>query len=199
MEQNPASTTGTTLLVLLRDPRSPRAWEAFVDRYAPRILRWCLASGAQPADAEDVCQEILYKLARQIRIPYDPARGSFRAWLKVLTRNTWADIRDRRRPRGELPRELVDPSPSLEEVLDQEFLREVYEEARRRVRARVHPATWRAFELLALEGWSGARVADELQLGISAVYEARSRVKAMLAEEVRRLEQPEPGHPESRP
>jgi RNA polymerase sigma-70 factor (ECF subfamily) len=198
MEQHPSSGTGTTLLGLLRDPANPRAWEAFVGRYAPRILRWCLASGAQPADAEDVCQEILYKLARQIRIPYDPAKGSFRAWLKTLTRNAWADIRNRHTNSG-LREDPVASTPPLEEVLDHEFMLEVYEEAKRRVRARVAPVTWRAFELLALEGWSGARVAAELDRSISAVYEARSRVKAMLAEEVRRLEEPGSDAPESLP
>jgi RNA polymerase sigma-70 factor (ECF subfamily) len=198
MEQHPSSATGTTLLVLLRNPVNPRAWEAFVNRYAPRILRWCLASGAQSADAEDVCQEILYKLARQIRIPYDPAKGSFRAWLKTLTRNAWADIRNRH-PSPGLRQDPVAPDPPLEEVLDHEFMLEVYEEAKRRVRARVGLATWRAFELLALEGWSGVRVAAELDRSISAVYEARSRVKALLVEEVRRLEEPGSNGPESPP
>jgi RNA polymerase sigma-70 factor (ECF subfamily) len=200
MGPQPASGTGTTLLALLRDPSSPGAWEAFVQRYAPKILRWCRASGAQAADAEDVTQEVLYKLARHIRsLPYDPARGSFRAWLKTLTRHTWVDIRDRRRPRGALPADREDPRPPLEEVLDQEFLLEVYEEARRRVRGRVSPATWRAFELLAMEEWPGARVAAELNMSVASVYQARHRVKGLLVEEVRRLEEPGPSIQESRP
>jgi RNA polymerase sigma-70 factor (ECF subfamily) len=193
-----ASGTGTTLLVLLRDPTNPDAWEAFVQRYAPKVLRWCLGWCGERADAEDVTQELLYRLARQIRcFPYDSAKGGFRAWLRELTRQTWADVRDRRHAGGPAPEGWEEPRPPLEEVLDQEFLFELYEEAKARVRARVSSATWRAFELLALHGWPGPRVAAEVNLSISSVYVAKCRVKALLEEEVRRLEEPDQENKES--
>jgi RNA polymerase sigma-70 factor (ECF subfamily) len=57
-----------------------------------------------------------------------------------------------------------------------------------RVKARVPPVTWDAFRLTALEGWSGAAVAAQLQLSTAQVYLARSKVKKRIQEEVQWLE-----------
>jgi RNA polymerase sigma-70 factor (ECF subfamily) len=199
MEPTAASVTGTTLHALLRDPTSPEAWEAFVKRYAPKIFRWCLADGAQAADAEDVTQEVLLKLARQIScFLYDPAKGSFRAWLKTLTCRTWLDVQ-KRRGLVAAAEDRQDPRPSLDDVLEEEFMLEVYEEAKRRVQARVSATTWRAFELLVTEGWTGARVAAELHLSVGAAHRAKWTVKEKLEEEVRLLEGPGPDSQEGRP
>jgi RNA polymerase sigma factor (sigma-70 family) len=92
------SQTGTTLRALLRDPADPHAWKEFVERYAPRVLAWCRQWNLQPADAQDVTQEVLYRLVRQLRrFPYDPAKGHFRGWLKGVARHAWSDLRDSRR------------------------------------------------------------------------------------------------------
>jgi RNA polymerase sigma-70 factor (ECF subfamily) len=72
--------------------------------------------------------------------------------------------------------------------LEDEFDREVLEEAVARVRTRVAPRTWRVFELTAHEGRSGAEAAAELGMTVAAVFVARGRVQRMLQEEVRRLE-----------
>ena len=48
--------------------------------------------GLQEADAQDVTQNVLLKLARKLReFSYDPSR-SFRAWLKTLTHHAWSDF-----------------------------------------------------------------------------------------------------------
>ena len=44
------------------------------------------------------------------------------------------------------------------------------------------PATVRAFQLVALDGVSGARAADELGISLTAVYIAKSRVLRRLRE-----------------
>jgi RNA polymerase sigma-70 factor (ECF subfamily) len=191
MGQSSVNTTGAALGALLNDPTSPEAWQAFVKRYAPEILGWCLERGAQAADAEDVRQEVLLKLAARIRsFPYDPARGSFRAWLRALTRNTWTDLQRRVRRCAPLPQDWEDPHARPEEAVEWELTLEVYEEAKRRVRGRVAGRTWRAFELLVTGECAGARVAAELRMSVSAVFRAKWAVKALLAEEVRRLERP---------
>ena len=33
--------TGSVLLLLLSDPANPQFWDAFVDRYGPKIYGWC--------------------------------------------------------------------------------------------------------------------------------------------------------------
>jgi len=44
--------------------------------------------------------------------------------------------------------------------------------------------------LLALEGCSGAEAAARLQIKVSAVFVARSKVQRMLKEELHKLEEP---------
>ena len=62
------------------------------------------SGGLQDADAEDVAQEILLKLARKLRdFAYDP-KSSFRGWLKTVAHHAWRDFvdgRSRARPAGD--------------------------------------------------------------------------------------------------
>jgi RNA polymerase sigma-70 factor (ECF subfamily) len=208
MEKDAQSQTSTTLRALLRDPTDPQAWKAFVARYAPRVLAWCRHWGLQPADAQDVTQDVLYRLVGQLRrCTYDPAKGHFLGWLKGVARHTWSDFRDSRRragwgsgdPHVQRLLEAQEDRDGLLEALDQEFERELYEEAQARVQLRVSRATWQAFQLLMQEKWSGARVAAELHLAVAAVYMAKRRVQTMLLEEVRRLQGPDPGPREGEP
>ena len=67
----------------------------------------------------------------------------------------------------------------------------VLDEASARVRQRVTPRTWQAFELTAVQGRSGADAAAELGMKVATVFVARSKVRKMLQEEVQKLEQPE--------
>jgi RNA polymerase sigma factor (sigma-70 family) len=192
------SPTGSTLLVLLRDPADPQAWKAFVHRYTPVVAAWCRRWKLQTADVQDVTQEVLLKLARHLgQFSYDPAKGRFRDWLIAVARNVWSDIRESRRRAGwgsgdplvqQLLEEQVDGTGLLE-ALDQEFLAELYEEAKARVQLRVTRQTWQAFQLLVIEDWPGARVAAELHMKVAAVYVAKNRVQKMLQEEVQKLDQ----------
>jgi len=208
MGKDAESETGTTLRALLRDPTDPQAWQSFVARYAPRVLAWCRQWELQPADAQDVTQEVLYRLVGQLRrFPYDPAKGHFRGWLKGVARHAWSDLRHSRRragwgsgdPRVQRLLETQEDRDGLLEALEQEFERELYEEAQARVRLRVSRPTWQAFQLLVHERQSGARVAAELHLTVAAVYMAKHRVQKLLAEEVRRLQGPGPRPKEGKP
>ena len=57
-----------------------------------------------------------------------------------------------------------------------------------RVRLRVQPHTWQAFEMLGLEGRSGAEAAERLGMKVATVFVARSKVQRMLREELERLD-----------
>src|SRR5215510_9796177 len=95
MADVPLPTTRVTLLARLRqDPTDQAAWDAFVERYGRHIYRWCRQWKLQDADAEDVTQVILMKLAQKLRdFAYDPSR-SFRGWLKTLAHHAWRDFVD---------------------------------------------------------------------------------------------------------
>ena len=56
-------------------PSDQAAWEEFVDRYGAKIYSWCRAWRLQDADAQDVTQAVLTKLAVQLRrFAYDPSQ-----------------------------------------------------------------------------------------------------------------------------
>jgi DNA-directed RNA polymerase specialized sigma24 family protein len=74
------------------------------------------------------------------------------------------------------------------QTLEEEFDREVLDEATVQVRLRVDPKSWQAFQLTAVEGLSGADVGKRLRMQIAAVYKAKSRVQKMLQDEIRKLE-----------
>src|SRR6516164_8797701 len=95
MVANPIPTTRVTLLTRLRqDPTDQGAWDSFVELYGRHIYRWCRQWKLQDADAEDVTQDILVRLAQKLRgFAYDPSR-SFRGWLKTLAHHAWRDFVD---------------------------------------------------------------------------------------------------------
>jgi RNA polymerase sigma factor (sigma-70 family) len=195
------SQTSATLLGRLRQiPADQAAWAQFAERYGRRIYGWCRQWNLQEADAEDVTQGVLLKLAEKMRaFEYDPSR-SFRAWLKTVTRHAWLDSGARCRAAagagGSQALELlqaVEAREDLVERLGDEFDRELLEEAMARVRLRVVPRTWEAFERTALRGESGAVAAQALGMKVATVFVARSKVQKMLQEELRQLDSPEEG------
>jgi len=194
----PLPPTGVTLLARLRQhPTDQAAWAVFVECYGRHIYRWCRQWKLQDADAEDVTQDILVKLAQKLRaFAYDPAR-SFRGWLKTVAHHAWRDFADSRgranaAAGGSEVWELMQTIEAREDLvqkLAEAFDHELLEAAKVRVRLRVAPHTWEAFRLVALEGRPVAEVAAVVQMQVAMVYVAKSKVQRMLQEEIRKLEE----------
>jgi RNA polymerase sigma factor (sigma-70 family) len=194
------SRTSVTLLGRLRqDPADQAAWDAFVTRYRPKIVEWCLGWRLQESDAQDVTQAVLLKLSSLMAtFVYQPS-GSFRGWLKTLTHHAWRDLvaERKRTPAGSGGSQMVSLFESLQagdglvEQLEEEFRRELMDQAMVRVRPRVAPRTWDAFRLTAIEGRTGAAAAAQLDMKVATVYVAKSEVKKMIRQEIRRLEEVE--------
>jgi RNA polymerase sigma factor (sigma-70 family) len=195
MSMNGSETSTTLLGRLALFPLDQAAWEEFVKRYGPSVLNWCKQWGAQEADALDVTQVVLSKLAVRMRqFAYDPSR-SFRSWLRAVALNAWRDSLDARRPDAasgatEVLERLHDiqARDDLMRRLEEQFDLELFEEAGRRVRGRVQPKTWHAYELTAVECLSGAEAATRLGMSVAAVFTAKATVLRMLREETRDLE-----------
>src|SRR5262245_59828472 len=200
MERRPDSGTRVSLLGRLRrDPGDQEAWREFVEHYGTRIYDWCRRWGLQEADARDVTQNVLLKLAEKLRdFRYDPSR-SFRAWLKTLTHHAWSDFLEARKRPGMGSGDsqvalLLDNVAAREDLLlrlEEEFDRELLEEAMTRVRLRVAPQTWEAFRLTAMEGLAGAEAAERIPMQVAQVFVAKRRVQKMIQEEIARLEKSE--------
>lgn len=190
------SETSATLLARLRQvPADQAAWAQFADRYGRKIYAWCRRWNLQESDAEDVTQNVLFKLAEKMRtFEYDPSR-SFRAWLKTVARHAWSDHWSSRKAvvatGGSQVLEMLQSAEAREDLvqrLDEEFDRELFDEAAARVRMRVTPRTWEAFERTAIRGESGADAAKATGMKVATVFVARSKVQKMLQEELRKLD-----------
>ena len=189
--------TSATLLARLQESDiDQEAWAEFVRRYGPRVYRWCRNWRLQEADAQDVTQDVLAKLVVRLReFAYDPARR-FRAYLRAVAGYAWRDLLEDRRKgrvgRGDTAHlELlggVEAREDLARRLDEEFDRELLDDATARVRRRVEPQTWEAFRLTAVEGLTGAAAAERLGMAMFAVLQAKNRVQKRLSSEVAHLE-----------
>jgi len=119
-----------------------------------------------------------------------------RAWLKTVARHAWSDYWSGRKEvaaGGSQAVELLRTVEAREDLvrrLEEEFDRELLDEAMARVRMRVRPQTWEAFERTALQGQSGAEAGQALGMKVATVFVARSKVQKMLQEEMQKLEDP---------
>jgi RNA polymerase sigma-70 factor (ECF subfamily) len=197
MGSDAGTRTGSVLLLLLGNPTDAECWNAFVDRYAPKIYSWCRQRGLQEADAEDVTQEVLGQLVHKLRtFTYDPHKGKFRGWLKTLTHHAWSDYMEKRRRIGGRPAdpevlarlERLEAREDLLTALAEVFDLELLAEARARVQLTVSSRDWEIFQALAIEGRPGPAVARELGMTVTAVLMAKSRIQKKLRKEIRRLE-----------
>jgi RNA polymerase sigma-70 factor (ECF subfamily) len=178
------------------DTGNQLTWRDFVQRYGRQVFLWCKYRHLQEADAEDVTQSVLLILAEKMRdFRYDPS-GSFRAWLKTVAHHAWTKyVAQQARPgQGSGDSETLSALQTiaarddLVTRLEEEFDRELLEIAMLRVAQRVEGNTWKAFQMLALDGVSGAEAAARLGMQVGTVYVAKGRVQKLVQEEIRLLE-----------
>jgi RNA polymerase sigma-70 factor (ECF subfamily) len=194
--------TRATLLQRLKNWQDQSSWQEFFDTYWKLIYRVALKAGLTETEAQDVVQETMVSVSKHMpAFKYDPAIGSFKAWLLKLTR--WR-ILDQFRKRGPLQHQslsqdtatgtrtvdkVVDPkSQDLDAVWNLEWEQTVLEAALLKVKRRVDPQKFQIFDLYVNKEWSAARVAEAFGVSIDQVYLAKHRVTDAIKEEVSRLE-----------
>ncbi len=183
--------TSKSLLLGARDPRDAAAWQRLSDLYVPLIRRWVRPYVAQPADADDVLQDVLTTVIREIaRFDHNGRTGAFRAWLRAIVvnrlRNHWESSRG---PHGTGDSAVLDQLHQLEHsdsalgrAWDEEHDRHVIGVLLESIRFEFQPATWHAFEAVVRQARAAADVAAELGLTVNAVLIAKSRVLKRLRE-----------------
>jgi RNA polymerase sigma-70 factor, ECF subfamily len=179
------------------------AWGRLVELYGPLVYRWCRRAGLQAADAADVGQEVFQAVARKVGdFHRDPAGGTFRGWLRAITRNKILDSfrrpapgcpaaggSDAQRRLQELPTRVWEDAGPEAEAEDTRLL---FRRAVELIRGEFEEGTWRAFWQTAVEERSPADVAADLGVTVNAVYLAKSRVLHRLREEFGDLLAPRP-------
>ena len=184
--------TSVSLLERLRTNPDDGAWERLVAVYRPWVVGWLRRQGLGDSDAEDLAQDILLVVLRELpSFQHNRRPGAFRAWLRAITVHRLRDFGRSRRywPRpgdGALPDrldELEDPDSPLSRLWDEEHDRHVVGRLLALVEADFEESTWRAFRAVMLEGEKPAAAAARLGLSVNAVLLAKSRVLARLRQE----------------
>ncbi len=176
--------TSASLLLRIRDPQDNEAWTTFVNVYSPLIRRYCARKGLQPADASDIAQEVMIRVAKSIpTFEYDPERGRFRAWFGTLIAN---QIATHQAKQGRSPAlvPLAEDLPTPDPQWNQDFTEHVLAVSMDRIRGEFEPATWEAFAATWIRQEPPAAVAARLGTAIHAVYVNKSRVLNRLQAEI---------------
>jgi len=178
--------TSKTLIARLEDHADEHAWSVFCDVYGPLIYRYLVSRGTKVADAADIAQEVLLRVAKAVKsFEYDRAKGRFRDWLLRITTNEMRRWHSRGKGDSSSSQKLIE---EIEEVAredwSEQFEQHVFQIALERVQAKVETSTWDLFELTWLKGKSAKDVANAAGEKIETVYHAKSRVLKKLRLEV---------------
>jgi RNA polymerase sigma-70 factor (ECF subfamily) len=190
----PVSSPGTPLSLLDRICDGDRdAWRRLLVIYEPLLRNWLRSAALQPADRDDLAQQVLTVLVRKLpQFRHSGRTGAFRAWLRHVTLNELSDYFRRRagfpalRDAAALDG-LADPADALARAWDAEYDQHILAGLLDLVRDEFAPSTWRAFRRVALAGAAPAAVAAETGLTVNAVTLAKSRVLRRLRREARGL------------
>lgn len=159
----------------------------------PVIFRIAKARGLQDADAHDVSQKVLVRVAQSVKNwSPDRQRGSFGAWLGTIARNLLVDFL--RSPQnhhqtagGSDIERLLDQSAEqtgadhdCQNLIDAQLQQQLFIWAAEKVESSVQPSTWSAFWRTAVQNHCVASVAQDLDMSTGAIYVARSRVIARI-------------------
>ena len=214
---DPFLPTRQSLLSRLKAWDDHESWRDFFDTYWRLIYGLAIKSGLTNAEAEDVVQETLLAVAKEMPdFKYDPARGSFKGWLLEITRRRIANqVRKRlkhrhatagpllgeatRPPSGERTESdqrrtatierVQDPSSDeMERLWDQEWRSNLLEASIVRVKKQVNAKQYQMFNLYVTMQWPMDQVKQTLGVSAAQVYMAKMRISRMIKREVRTLE-----------
>jgi len=194
--------TRQSLLSRLRDCQDQDGWREFFDTYWRLIYRVARQAGLDDATAQDVVQNTFIYLSRRMpKFCYDPARGSFKAWLRRVTRSRISVFRRRAEAKapplpelaleddnGPIWESIPDPAAdALDEIWQREWEDNLLKAALRRISSKVGAQQLMIFELAALGEVPLKQVARKLDVSLMQVYLARHRVGRLFKAEVQRL------------
>lgn len=193
--------TRASLLGRIKNWEDARSWEEFTQTYSRLIRAVALKAGLTEAEAKDVEQETLLRVAKTIHeFESNPDRGTFKSWLLNLTRWRIADQFRRRSPDGAPSAPPSDatstrtstiervPGPeNLEEEWEVEWKKNILETALARVGRKVKAKHLQIFDLYAIRHWPAGKVARELGVTRMQVYLVNHRLTKLVKREVEYL------------
>jgi RNA polymerase sigma factor (sigma-70 family) len=194
--------TRKSLLERLQTWDDQEGWKQFYDTYWQLIYGVGRRAGLGHGEAEDLVQDTVVAVVKKMPgFEYDPARCSFKSWLMMVTRSRLSNLfrkLNRRPPRAE--NVLVDSptatlaaipendSVSIDSIWEEEWQKNLMEQAIRRVKAQVPMEQYQVFDLFVIKEMEGRTVAKTLGISLSRVYVTKHRISKMIRDAVKQLE-----------
>ncbi|HUS13084.1 MAG TPA: sigma-70 family RNA polymerase sigma factor, partial [Pyrinomonadaceae bacterium] len=192
--------TRKTLLNRLQSASDDDSWRTFFDTYWKLIYGVALRAGLSPADAEDVVQETVISVAKNIgQFRYDPENCSFKSWLMVVTRSRIAN-QFRRLNRvppmhiddgddaTSLLNRIPDKADGIEALWEDEWQKNIMDAAIRKAKRLIDPEQFQVFDFYVLKGWPVKKVAQTFSINVAQVYLIKHRISKTIKKEIKQLE-----------
>jgi RNA polymerase sigma-70 factor, ECF subfamily len=190
-------TTSVSLLERLAKSPDNDDWQKLLLIYRPFIFSIVSGYPSLVSQAEDITQEVMLVLMRELPVFERQRTGSFRAWLRQIAVNqlrtatrktkrflTTDNLEDGISNQIE---QLADPASIASKKWDEEYERVVFKRLGELVRPTVADKMWQAFEKYALQEQPAAKVAEELGISLNSVLLAKSRILKQLRTEAKGL------------
>jgi len=195
--------TRKSLLTRLKNWDDQEGWREFFETYWRLIYSVASKSGFTDAEAQDIVQETVISVAKKMRsFKYDPAIGSFKAWLLLVTRSRIADhFRKKRLPLADaqtrtgstsgtgMINRIPDPAgPELDALWETEWKQNLLQLALENVKQQVTPKQFQMFDLYVLQEMPIDKIVGALGVSSGQIYIAKHRVSRLLKSELKKAE-----------
>lgn len=189
--------TSLSLLYRAQDSSDRESWNQLVALYVPLLQNWLRRYDVQSSDADDIIQEVLIALSKQLpSFEHSGRDGAFRKWLRLTLVHR---LKGYWKTRGRLPSaqggsdpqrmlaELEDPATVITEIWNRDHDRHVLRQTLAKIQPRFASTTWQAFYAATVEGTPAKEIAKNLGISANSVFVAKSRVLSHLRREVEGL------------
>jgi RNA polymerase sigma-70 factor (ECF subfamily) len=188
--------TKATLLGRLKNSKDQSSWREFFDTYSNLIYGIARKAGLNEAEARDVLEATMAAVAGHMpRFRYDPNIGSFKAWLRNLTRLQIISLSLKRRsaPKGKSGEKLAVEADASAQTLDRMWETEweinLLNAAVANVKRRLDPQKYQIYDLYLNKKWSPEKIAGAFGMSVEEVGLAKDKITEMIKTEATRLEQ----------
>ena len=197
----PLLETRSSLIQRLKATINGESWEEFFHTYWELIYNVARRAGLSEADAQDIVQETILKVHNSLdRFEYNRKRGTFKGWLRTVTRSRLNDFfkKQKRRPALNRPLEeaadelqnLEDPEgPEIEKIWDEEWNRNLIQAALSRTKKLSSPKQFQIFKCHYIDEWTVRETCRTLGVNAAQVYMAKQRVGKIFREAVETLQE----------
>jgi RNA polymerase sigma-70 factor (ECF subfamily) len=195
----PEDGTSSSMLRRIKSLSDATSWARFYELYSPMIQRFALKSGLTAVEAQDVVQNTMLNVTREIgEFQYDRTKGSFKTWLFNCVRWRIVDAfrarpknmvqLDKTEPQGNGEGRSWEPSESVfEKIWDDEWSEQLRREALEEVKKKASSAHFQIFYLYAVEGMASKQVAEMVGTSVAQVYLVRCRLGRMFKKQLSSL------------